>query len=77
MTRIVIELKNQPKRSLTPLAGQGLEEALLAYAPQLRGLEPTQVLVQEYDPGLPTRFRYTPAPHLLERLARALEDAHA
>ncbi|MER3444866.1 MAG: hypothetical protein C4333_12450 [Meiothermus sp.] len=73
----MIELKDHPKRSITLMSGERMDAAIRKYAPHLRGLEPVQVFVQEYDPRLSTRFRYTPAPQLLELLRRELRQAPA
>lgn len=74
MRRLVIELKNHPRRSLSVMSGERMDAAIRKHAPYLRGLEPVQVFVQEYDPRLSTRFRYIPAPQLLELLRRELGE---
>jgi hypothetical protein len=74
MRRIVIELKKHSKVSLTPVQGERLDYALRRFANHLRGLEPKQVLLQDYDPRVSSKYRYTPAPQLLKVLRKALSD---
>lgn len=76
MKRLVIELENNLKRSLTPVSGEKMELALRRYAPHLRGTKPLRVFIQEYDADLSSRFRYTPAPQLLESLIKELSNFH-
>ncbi|MCL6525552.1 MAG: hypothetical protein K6T57_01600 [Thermaceae bacterium] len=73
MRRLIIELEASAKRSLTPVSGERLEAALRRYAVHLRGLQPVRVFIQEYDPRLSSKFRYTPAPQLLQVLLRELK----
>jgi hypothetical protein len=73
MRRIVIELKKHSRISLTPVLGERLDGAIKRYAGHLRGLEPKQVLLQDYDPRVSSKYRYTPAPALLKTLKKALE----
>jgi hypothetical protein len=72
MKRVIIELENLPKRSITPVSGERLELAVRKYAGYLQGTRPVRVFVQEYDARLSSRFRYTPAPQLLEVLLKEL-----
>ena len=72
MKRLVIELENNLKHSLTPSSGERLESAIRKHAVHLRGHKPLRVLVQEYDARLSTKYRYIPAPQLLEVLLREL-----
>lgn len=74
MKRLVIELENNFKRSLTPVSGEKMESALRRYAPHLRGAKPLRVFIQEYDSRLSSRFRYTPAPQLLQVLIKELNN---
>ncbi len=72
MKRIIIELENLPRRSITPVSGERLEWAVRKYASHLQGTRPVRVLVQEYDARLSSKFRYSPAPGLLEVLLKEL-----
>jgi hypothetical protein len=72
MKRLVIELENDLRHSLTPSSGERLEVAIRKHAKYLRGHRPQRVLIQEYDARLSTKFRYMPAPQLLEVLLREL-----
>lgn len=72
MKRVIIELENLPKRSITPVSGERLELAIRKYASYLQGTKPVRVFVQEYDARLSSKFRYTPAPQLLEVLLKEL-----
>jgi len=74
MKRVIIELEDHPKRSITPVSGERLDTAVRRYAAHLRGLKPLQVLVQEYDSRLSSKFRYIPAPELLQILRRELNE---
>lgn len=74
MKRVIIELDNDHKRSITPVSGERMESAVRKYAPYLRGLRPVRVFIQEYDARLSSKFRYTPAPQLLEVLERELKN---
>lgn len=76
MKRLVIELENNLKRSLTPVSGERMETALRHFAPYLRGTKPLRVFIQEYDSRLSSRFRYTPAPQLLQALIKELNNIH-
>lgn len=73
MRRLIIELEASAKRSLTPVSGERLETAIRRYAVHLRELQPVRVFIQEYDPRLSSKFRYTPAPQLLQVLLRELK----
>jgi hypothetical protein len=77
MRRLIIELESGPKRSLTPVSGERLEGAIRRYAVHLRGLQPARVFIQEYDRRLSSKFRYTPAPQLLQALLRELKELEA
>lgn len=72
MKRIIIELENNFKHSLTPSSGERLERAIRKHAIHLKGIKPVRVLLQEYDARLSTRFRYIPAPELLEVLLKEM-----
>ncbi|MDX2007798.1 MAG: hypothetical protein SFU83_21370 [Meiothermus sp.] len=72
MKRLVIELENDRRHSLTPATGERLESAIRKHARHLKGHRPQRVLIQEYDARLSTKFRYLPAPQLLEVLLREL-----
>ncbi len=72
MKRIIIELEELPRRSLTPVSGERLEWAIRKYASYLSGTKPVRVFVQEYDSRLFSKFRYTPAPQLLVVLLQEL-----
>ncbi len=76
MKRVIIELENLPKRSITPVSGERLELAVRKYASYLQGTKPVRVFVQEYDARLSSKFRYTPAPQLLEVLLKELRANH-
>lgn len=77
MRRLIIELEAGAKRSFTPVSGERLETAIRKYAVHLRGLRPTRVFIQEYDGRLSSKFRYTPAPQLLQALLKELSALSA